>query len=139
MRFHIVAGVYVIIFALFYNFTYTQWAVLLLLIAAILAAELFNTSLEELCNLETDGYDPLAKVAKDAAAGAVLVLSIFAAVIAVLFFWDLAVIKNILFFFWQRPGFIALLLISIAVSIIFVVLGPKGIRKFFLKIKKTKR
>lgn len=131
LRFHIIAAVYVLIFAGFYDLSATRWAVLALLIAAVIAAEIFNTALERLCDLETDGYEPLVRIAKDAAAGAVLVLSVCAIIVAVLFFWNTAVITRIFFFFLERPLLAVLLVMSVVLSAAFVALGPKGIYKFF--------
>ena len=58
------------------------WAVLVLQCGVILAAELFNTALEALCDHVSPEFQPAIKVAKDAAAGAVLVLSVSSLLIA---------------------------------------------------------
>lgn len=52
------------------------WCAVLLCIGAVLAAELVNTALEALCDKVHPEHDPLIGAAKDAAAGAVLVLAI---------------------------------------------------------------
>jgi len=51
----------------------TEWAVLCLTIAVVFALELLNTVVEAVVDLASPDYHPLAKVAKDVAAGAVLV------------------------------------------------------------------
>ncbi len=130
-----VAGVYVLIFSLFYNFTVAQMALLVILIASVMAAEIINTCIEELCNLTADRYEPLVKAAKDAAAGAVLVLSVAAAIVAVFFFVDFEVIGNIIAFFTKSPVLIAVLGISAIVSVVFVWLGPIGMKEKLLRIK----
>lgn len=56
-------------------------AILLLTCAVVLVTECLNTALEETVNLVTQEYHPLAKKAKDIAAGAVLISSIFAVII----------------------------------------------------------
>ncbi len=61
---------------------------LLLAIAFVLIAEMINTAVEEMIDLSTKGYDPRAKIAKDVAAGAVLVASVVAATIGYLIFVD---------------------------------------------------
>lgn len=86
MRFHIVAGIYVMLFSMFYSFSPTQYAVLVLLITSVMALETVNTCVEDLCGLVADRYEPLVKFAKDAAAGAVLTVALGAAVIACIFF-----------------------------------------------------
>ena len=50
MRIHTVAMVYVLIFARFFQFTRTEYAILIITIAMVLAAEAFNTSLERIAN-----------------------------------------------------------------------------------------
>lgn len=134
MRFHMVAGFYVLLFSLFYNFSAAQTALLIILIALIMAAEIVNTCIEELCNLISDRYEPLIRVAKDTAAGAVLVLSIAAAVVAVVFFHDFDVLYGIFLFFCANPVLLVLLVISAVLSVVFVKLGPVGIKEKLSKI-----
>ena len=49
-----------------------EFAVIILAIVAVIAAEMINTVAEAIVDLVTDTYHPLAKIAKDVAAGAVL-------------------------------------------------------------------
>lgn len=138
IRFHLVAGVYVIIFSFFYSLSKAQWAAILLLIASILTAELFNTAIEALCALNTQSYDQIVKITKDVAAGAVLLLSVAAVVIAFIFYFDLAVIQSIIAFFLARIPLLVLLIISFIISALFVALGPMGIANIHYKLKKNK-
>ena len=135
MRFHIVAGIYVIRFAMFYSFSPTQYAVLVLLITSVIALETVNTCVEDLCGLVADRYEPLVKFAKDAAAGAVLTVALGAAVIACIFFLDFNVINTIFTFFAENLLYLIFLLISAVISAFFVVLGPVGIKEKFIKLK----
>ena len=50
MRFHLVAAVYVLVFANFYDMTKTKWALLVTVICLVMAAEAFNTAIETLCD-----------------------------------------------------------------------------------------
>jgi diacylglycerol kinase len=68
MRVHLLAGLVLRIGA-------ADWACVLTAIGLVLTAETFNTVVEALTDLGTDEYHPLAKIAKDAAAGAVLISS----------------------------------------------------------------
>ena len=133
-----VAGFYVLLFSLFYDFSVAQTALLIILIALIMAAEIVNTCIEELCNLISDRYEPLIRVAKDTAAGAVLVLSIAAVAVAAVFFLDFDVLYGIFLFFSDNPFLLVLLLISAVFSVVFVKLGPVKIKEklFLLKVKK---
>ena len=57
-----------------------------ILVVVVLAAEMVNTMVEALVDLVTEEYHPLAKVAKDVAAGVVLLCAIGAAAVGVLIF-----------------------------------------------------
>ena len=66
------------------------WALLLLNCAMVLAAELFNTAVEQLSDHLHPALHPSIKIAKDCAAGAVLVLSLSAVGIFVAFLVETA-------------------------------------------------
>ncbi len=123
MRTHTVAALYVLIFARFFTFSRGEFALLLLTIGAVMAAEAVNTSIEELCNKVCRERDERIKRSKDAAAGAVLILAIFAAAIGVTLFSDPEGWKAAYTFFteniWHMTGLIVLTLLSLA-FIIFV-------------------
>jgi diacylglycerol kinase (ATP) len=61
-----------------------EWAVLVLTIAGVLVLEGLNTALEAIVDLASPRYHPLAKVAKDVAAGMVLIAAIAAVIIGLL-------------------------------------------------------
>ena len=69
--------------------------IIILAMGIVLSAELINTAIERTVDLVTKDYEELAKVAKDAAAGAVLVSSIFVAIIGIIIFLPkiIAIIK----------------------------------------------
>lgn len=133
MRFHMVAAFYVILFSFFYDFTAAQWAILLTLIGFVMTLEIVNTCIEQLCNLCADRYDPLVKLIKDAASGAVLVAAAAAAAVAVIFFWNFDVILSIAGFFACNPVLIVLLALSAVFAVIFILIGPTGIKNVILK------
>lgn len=127
MRFHMTAAFYVVLFSLFYNFSAVQWAILVILMGLVMALEVLNTCVEELCDLYTDRYEPLVRLIKDGAAGAVLVMSAAAAVIAVIFFWDIQAVSNIIAFFEANIPLLFLLVLSVVLAVVFILLGPVGI------------
>ena len=133
-----VAGFYVLLFSLFYNFSVAQTALLIILTALIMAAEIINTCIEELCNLISDRYEPLIRVAKDTAAGAVLVLAIAAVAVAAVLFLDFDVLYGIFIFFSDNPFLLVQLLISAVFSVVFVKLGPVKIKEKLLRLKVKK-
>jgi diacylglycerol kinase (ATP) len=64
-----------------------DWRWIAVAILAVWSAEAFNTAVEKTCDLLSPGVDERVRIAKDAAAGAVLLVSIGAAVIGLLTFW----------------------------------------------------
>ncbi len=64
----------------------TGWAVLALIITAVWAAECFNTAVEATVDLVSPQLQPLAKIAKDCAAAAVLITAIGAVAVGILLF-----------------------------------------------------
>jgi len=77
-RIHLVIAAGAVLLALLLGLSALEWAILLLTIGVVLAAELFNSALEAIVDLVSPGQHPLAGVAKDAAAGAVFVLALAA-------------------------------------------------------------
>lgn len=74
----------VVVLGLVLRLPTSDWALLVLTIGLVLAAECFNSALEALVDLAHPGYHTLAKLAKDTAAGAVLLLSILSVIIGLL-------------------------------------------------------
>jgi diacylglycerol kinase (ATP) len=75
MRVHLAAAVAAVVAGLVLKISAVDWACVLLAIGLVLTAEMLNTVVESLVDLYTDEYHPLAKIAKDTAAGAVLISS----------------------------------------------------------------
>lgn len=94
-RFHICAGVIVMLMSLFYDFGRAEYAVLFVTISSVITAEAVNSAVEKAVDLCTDKINPTAKIAKDAAAGAVLITAVFAVGVGVCLFGDIAVLKKI--------------------------------------------
>ncbi len=84
MRNHFLAAVALLILVLFLRVTPLEFTLLALSVSFVLFAELFNTAIEVVVDLISPDYHPLAKIAKDIAAGAVLVAAIGAVVIGYL-------------------------------------------------------
>lgn len=63
-----------------------EWAVLVLLIALVLVLEALNSAIEATVDLVTSEYHPLAKIAKDLAAGAVWLLALASVAIGAIIF-----------------------------------------------------
>ena len=79
IRIQLGVGLGVVILGLWLGLAPTQWAALALATGFVFVCEIGNTVVEVLVDLTCPDYNPLAEVAKDAAAGAVLVASLTAA------------------------------------------------------------
>jgi diacylglycerol kinase (ATP) len=88
MRIHFAIATAVLILAFSYGVTRLELVALLVAISFVLIAEMVNTAIEATIDLSTPSFDPLAKVAKDIAAGAVLIASVNALVVGYLVFAD---------------------------------------------------
>jgi diacylglycerol kinase (ATP) len=88
MRAHLIISLLVILAALILRLGRDYVVDLVIIIAVVLALELLNTAVESIVDLLTVTHHPLAKTAKDAAAGAVLVASVAAVVIGYLVFYQ---------------------------------------------------
>lgn len=80
MRIHLAMTVAVVTCAVIFGLTAAEKAVVIFLCAAVICAELINTAIENTVNISTAVFNMYAKRAKDTAAGAVLVVSIGAAI-----------------------------------------------------------
>jgi diacylglycerol kinase (ATP) len=88
MRIHFGVATAVLILAFSYGVTKLELMALLVAISFVLIAEMVNTAIEATIDLATTSFDPLAKMAKDIAAGAVLIASVNAVVVGYLVFAD---------------------------------------------------
>lgn len=124
MRFHFFTVVLVLLIGLVLRLGRTEMALLFVVVSAVLMAEMFNTAVESVVDMVTQAYHPLAKLAKDIAAGAVLITSINAAIVgAVLFFGNARISR--LRLDAERDPQPAYVIITVVVLILIVVLISK--------------
>lgn len=84
-RIHVITGAVVFGLGLWLQLSLDRLAVLVLTVAAVLVLELLNTAIESVVDLAIGRrFHPLAKIAKDCAAAAVLVAALAAVLIAAL-------------------------------------------------------
>ncbi|MFL2060216.1 diacylglycerol kinase family protein [Marinilactibacillus psychrotolerans] len=86
MRTHVLAGVIALLLGLFLSLSIAEWLWIVLSSFLVFVMEILNTVIENLVDLVTKEYHPLAKKVKDMAAGAVLSTTIFAVVTGSLIF-----------------------------------------------------
>lgn len=87
MRIHAGMSVIVLILAAILRISTTDWLWLGLAITIVISAELMNTAVEFVVDLVMPQPHPLAKAAKDAAAGAVLMTAVFAVIVGCTIFF----------------------------------------------------
>ena len=95
MRFHFLTLVLVLVVSLVFRLDREEVLILLFTVSLVLAAEMFNTAIEAVVDLVTQTYHPLAKFAKDIAAGAVLITTINALAVGFLLFFGGGRLKSI--------------------------------------------
>lgn len=88
MKIHMVVSVLVLIGCLFFDVSKIEFLILAITISMVISAELFNTAIESVVDMNTNYYHPLAKIAKNVAAGAVIITAINAVVVGYVIFWD---------------------------------------------------
>ena len=75
MKIHVICAIVVIMAGLVTGLSPVEWSILLIVIASVISLEMINTAIEAVVDLASPSIHPLAKVAKDVAAGAVLVFA----------------------------------------------------------------
>lgn len=88
MKIHLVAAILVLIACFFFDISKMEFLILAITITMVMAAEVVNTAIEAVVDMNTNYYHPLAKIAKNAAAGAVLITAINAVIVGYVIFWD---------------------------------------------------
>jgi diacylglycerol kinase (ATP) len=88
MRLHLIAAALVLTATLYLHLQRPYVIGIVIMVAVVLGFELVNTSIEALVDLLTLAENPLAKTAKDAAAGAVLVVAFAAVIVGYLTFYE---------------------------------------------------
>ena len=129
MRYHLVAALGVLLVSLVVNITRTEFILLSLAIILVLITEMLNTAIEVAIDMISEEYHPKAKIAKDIAAGVVLVASIGALILAYLILYP-AIREAVATGFWRVRkvpndviAFVSFAVVVIVVVIIKAVMG----------------
>lgn len=122
IRIQLVLAVIVMILCLFYGLNTTEFLCLLFAVFMVIFAELINTAIETVVDLFVDVYHPKAKIAKDVAAGAVVLAACNALVVGYFIFFkaeNLKAISDSIFNNMVKSplhlAFVAIMLVIIAV------------------------
>ena len=120
MSIHFCAGFYVLIFMQFYELSASQKALIFMIIGSVISAEAINTAIESAVDLSSPKTHPLARLAKDAAAGAVLVLAVAAAASGIVIFGDVQKLLEIFIWFREHTAALAAMIISVFAWVYFI-------------------
>jgi diacylglycerol kinase (ATP) len=125
MRIHFAIAAGVLVAALALGVDKGELIALLLAISFVLIAEMINTALEAGIDVATTSFDPLAKLAKDIAAGAVLIATVNAVAIGYLVFSDQIVNRSSRLIERLRDAPAEVTLIALVLTI-FIVIATKA-------------
>jgi diacylglycerol kinase (ATP) len=121
MRLHFAAAVAVIVVAVAVGVSKIELSVLLISIAFVLVAEMINTAIEGAIDAATTSFDPMAKLAKDIAAGAVLIASVNAVAVGYLVFAGKAADKTAVVLDRVRNAPALITLVALVLTVIIVI------------------
>lgn len=118
MRIHYGLAIFIILLSLFFDFSRTEFLLLLFAVSLVLITEMINTAIERVVDLITKDYHALARLAKDISAGAVLIATINSVIVGYLLFFDRLNNYSELLFVKIRKSpihltFVALLLVTL--------------------------
>jgi diacylglycerol kinase (ATP) len=121
LRIHFAVAVAVLVAAVAVGVSKLELIVLLISIAFVLVAEMINTAIESAIDAATTSFDPMAKLAKDIAAGAVLIASVNAVAIGYLVFAGKAADKSARVLDRLRNAPAQITLIALVLTVIIVI------------------
>lgn len=129
MRIHTVCMLYMYFFLFafdFFEISGTQLAIIFLANGLVIGGELINTAIERTVDLYGDEHTENGKIAKDCAAGAVLVFAIFSVLCGVAIMYQPKAFSAMFAYFIANPIAIVLFAISVVIFTIFIFKGfPK--------------
>lgn len=128
MKIHFFAAILILFVSLFLDLSRVELLLLFFAISLVIISEMFNTSIEKAIDLITEEYHPLAKIAKNVAAGAVLVSTINSVVVGYLIFFDRLDPYAKLLIHKIKNSSVHLTFIALAI-VIFLTVGIKTIKK----------
>ena len=126
MRIHIVCMIYMFFFLFafdFFEITRTQLAILFVACGLVIGSELINTAVEAVVDLYGKGHTQYGKIAKDCAAGAVLIFAIFSVLCGIAIMYQPTAFALLFEYFIANPVAIVLFAISVIIFTIFIFKG----------------
>jgi diacylglycerol kinase (ATP) len=129
MRLHFVATCLVLILSLYLKLEKFEILILLFTIALVIVSEMINTAIEATVDLITTEIHPIAGIAKNVAAGAVLVSSVLALVVGYLIFYPKvnSLVPLVIEVLAKAPAYLTL--IALLFTIVLVIVGKAVTKK----------
>lgn len=107
----------------------TQYAILFVISAAVISAELFNTAIERAVDHASTEITERGRIAKDCAAGAVLVFALFSVACGIAILWQPAAFRAMFEYYREHLYFLGILAVCITLSVVFIFKGIPGGKK----------
>jgi diacylglycerol kinase (ATP) len=130
LRVHFIVALLALLAGFVFRLSRAELAILVGVVCLVILCELFNTAVETVVDLVTTDYHPLAKMAKDVAAGAVLIASINAVLVALLLFLDVEQLQRRIYAPPQYEDAVQTTAVGIVMLLILLVIwkvrGGKG-------------
>ena len=126
LRIHTDCMIYMYFFLFFFDYfeiTRTELAIIFLANGLVIGGELINTGIEKAVDLYGDKHTELGKIAKDCAAGAVLVFAIFSVLCGIAIMYQPKAFEALFAYFIANPLSIALFIASVIIFTIFIFFG----------------
>ncbi len=125
-RFHITFMAYmfsILLLSDWFVVSRVEYAILVLTCGSVIAAEVFNTALENAVNLAKEEHTEYGRISKDTAAGAVLVNAIFAVVTGFIVMLQPEAFRKMADYFTTNPLMLLVFILSLIPAVIFVLYG----------------
>ena len=121
MKIHFLTAIVVLVLSLFLKISKIEVLVLFFTISLVIITEMINTSIEATIDLFTDQYHELAKIAKNVAAGAVLIASTNALIVGYIIFFDKLNVATEIVLTKVRETTVHILFISFIIVVLVVI------------------
>ena len=129
MRIHLVCMTYmfsILVFSDWFIISKTEYAILLLACGTVIAGETVNTAIENAVNLASKEKTAYGRIAKDAAAGAVLLSTAFAVLCGIVIMFQPEAFVAMFEYFCKNLHMLAIFIISLVFAFIFIFKGFKS-------------
>ncbi|RKL62791.1 diacylglycerol kinase [Thermoanaerobacteraceae bacterium SP2] len=122
IRIHFLTAITVLLVSPFFNFGAIELLIIFFTIALVIITEMINTAIETTVDLVTEKYHPLAEIAKNVAAGAVLISALNAVVVGYLIFYKRLYYFVRVFLFRVRNAPQYIFFLGLIIGIIYIIL-----------------